>query len=135
MDTIGCWRAHGGLVSLITSCWFQWLKIVDRECRDAEAFFHQSIDDVGPVWRKQMAAAAVDLGKQGGIIQGRDIFQCDEFHGLTILGVSCFLSDQYADHRNALADEALHLRGRYRSQPLNLFAIEGQGMAAGEKAE
>lgn len=123
------------LVVFIVPYRLQWLKIIHRHCRDAEAFFYQPMDHVRLVWREQMAAAAVDLGKQGGIIQGRDIFQCDEFHGLTILGVSCLLSDQYADHCDALTDETMHLRGWHRSQVLKLFTIESQRMAASEKAE
>lgn len=82
-----------------------------------------------------MAAATVDLGKQSGVVQRRDIFQCDEFHGLAMPGFRCFLGDQYTDHRDALTDELMYVRGGYRSQLFDLFAIEGQGVTAGEKAE
>ena len=74
MGTINRGRAYGGLVGFSAPCRLHQLEIMHGQRRDAEAFLHQPIDDVGPVWRNQMAAAAVDLGKQGGIIQGRDIF-------------------------------------------------------------
>lgn len=82
-----------------------------------------------------MAAATVDLGKQRGVVQRRDIFQCDEFHGLAMPGFRCFLGDQYTDHRDALTDELMYVRGGCRSQLFDLLAVKSQRMGAGEKAE
>ena len=76
------------LVTILVPCRLKQLEIVHSQCRDAEAFFHSATDDVGAVWGEQMAAAAIDLWEQRGIIEGCDVFQRDEFHGLAVLGLS-----------------------------------------------
>lgn len=72
-----------------------------------------------------MTTAAIDIWEQRGIVERCDVFEGDEFHGLPVLSFCPLLGDQQTDHRDALADEAMHVGGRNRPQPLDLLAIEG----------
>ena len=82
-----------------------------------------------------MTTTSIDIGKQCGIVEGREIFERDEFHRQALFGFNQLLRDEPSHHGDAASNELMHVRSGDRLQTRDGFAIKRQGMAAGEKPE
>src|SRR5262245_50886416 len=82
-----------------------------------------------------MTTTSIDVGKQCGVVEGREIFERDEFHRQALFSFNRLLRDEPSHHGDAASNESMHVRGRDRPQPPDGLSIERQGMAAGEKPE